>query len=370
MSEEDPTTDVENDGDREPVLKVSDLETVYHTEAGDLHAVDGISFELDRQETLGLVGESGCGKTTAAKSIMRLLARNGEVVGGDVYLNGQNVAELSDKELRTQVRWQEISMIPQTAMNGFDPVKTVGRQIVDVIRRHEEDTTKKEAWERARHLFEELGLEPSRVKNYPHQFSGGMAQRAMIAMALALSPSIILADEPTTALDVMIQDRILRQIDELQREYDTAMILITHDMSVVSENCDYIAVMYGGRMVEYADAETIIKNPRHPYTLGMGNAFPDIAEDDQDLVSIPGSPPAVIDPEEGCRFAPRCPFAVDDCWDVTPEPEEYEDGHIVECHRADEADYLRKESKKRDTWMEIREETREQRIEELGVSDD
>ena len=368
--QDDHKTKTDGGRDGETVLEVNDLHTVYHTDIGDLHAVDGVSFDLGRKETLGLVGESGCGKTTAAKSIMRLLARNGEVIGGEVILNGIDITELSEKELRNRVRWTEISMIPQTAMNGFDPVKTVGRQIVDVIKRHEPETSKKEAWERARTLFEELGLEPSRVKNYPHQFSGGMAQRAMIAMALALSPSIILADEPTTALDVMIQDRILRQIDELQQEYDTAMILITHDMSVVSENCDYIAVMYGGRMVEYADAETIIKNPRHPYTLGMRNAFPDIAQDDQDLVSIPGSPPEVIDPEEGCRFAPRCPFAVEECWEETPQPIEYEPGHVVECHRADEAEHLRSEAAKRETWMEIRETSREQRIEELGVSDD
>ncbi|GAB3019751.1 ABC transporter ATP-binding protein [Natronobiforma cellulositropha] len=354
------------------MLEVDDLRTFYHTEAGDLHAVDGVSLTLDRQETLGLVGESGCGKTTMAKSIMRLLPRNGEVVSGSIRLNGVEVTELSEKQLREEIRWTEISMIPQTAMNGFDPVKTVGRQIVDVIRRHETETPKAEAWERAKELFENLGLEGSRVHDYPHQFSGGMAQRAMIAMALALSPSIILADEPTTALDVMIQDRILRQIKDLQREFDTAMIMITHDMSVVSENCDYIAVMYGGRVVEFADAETVIKNPRHPYTLGMRNAFPDISEDDQDLVSIPGSPPEVIDPEEGCRFAPRCPFAEEECWEVTPEPEQFPDGdqHVVECHRADEAEYLRAEAEKKETWLSVQEGSREQRLEELEVNDD
>ncbi|WP_290815753.1 ABC transporter ATP-binding protein [Halovivax sp.] len=356
--------------DREPLLEIEDLRTYYHTERGDLHAVDGVSVELGHQETLGLVGESGCGKTTLAKSIIRLLPRNGEVVDGEIRLKGIDVTELSEKDLREQVRWTEISMIPQTAMNGFDPVKTVGRQIVDVIRRHEEDTSKQEAWARAEELFENLGLDGSRVDDYPHQFSGGMAQRAMIAMALALSPSIILADEPTTALDVMIQDRILRQIDDLQEQFETAMIMITHDMSVVSENCDYIAVMYGGRVVEFGDARTIIKNPRHPYTLGMSNAFPDISEDDQDLVSIPGSPPEVVDPDEGCRFAPRCPFAEDECWEVTPQAEEYEDGHIVECHRADEAAYMREEANDKETWLSLREEPADERVEEVEVNDD
>ena len=220
------TRDIERRSGRDTdrILEVEDLHTVYHTEDGTLHAVDGVSFTLDSQETLGLVGESGCGKTTAAKAIMRLLPRNGEITGGSVRLHGIEVTDLSETELRKQIRWTEISMIPQTAMNGFDPVKTVGRQIVDVITRHESDTSKRQARERAMELFENLGLERSRVDDYPHQFSGGMAQRAMIAMALALSPAIILADEPTTALDVMIQDRILRQIEELQAEFDTAMI--------------------------------------------------------------------------------------------------------------------------------------------------
>ncbi|NGM70368.1 ABC transporter ATP-binding protein [Natronolimnobius sp. AArcel1] len=333
------------------MLEINDLKTYYETDDGKfVHAVDGVSINVEEQETLGLVGESGCGKTTLAKSIIRLLPRNGEVVDGEVSLHGKEITEMSDKELRQEIRWTEISMIPQTAMNGFDPVKTVGKQIVDVIRRHE-DTPKAEARERAKELFENLGLEGSRIDDYPHQFSGGMAQRAMIAMALALSPSIILADEPTTALDVMIQDRILRQIDELQEEFETAMIMITHDMSVVSENCDKIAVMYGGRVAEYADARTVIKQPRHPYTMGMRNAFPDISQDSQDLISIPGTPPEVTDPDEGCRFAPRCPFAEDDCWDVTPEPEEY-DGQVVRCHRSDEAEELRELAKKKETWMD------------------
>lgn len=347
------------------MFEITDLRTYYRTREGDIHAVDGVSLELDHKETLGLVGESGCGKTTLAKSIIRLLPRNGEIVDGRIELNDVDITALSDEQLRRQIRWTEISMIPQNAMNGFDPVKTVGKQIVNVIRRHEKDTTKKEAWDRARELFDTLGIDPNRVKSYPHQFSGGMAQRAMIAMALSLNPSMILADEPTTALDVMIQDRILRLVKELQDEFDTAIILITHDMSVVSENCDRIAVMYGGRVVEYADTETILKAPRHPYTLGMSNAFPDISKDDQDLISIPGNPPDLIDPEEGCRFAPRCPFAEDICWEETPQPEDF-GGQIVECHRADEAEFLRSEAKHPETWEAVRDQSRRQRLKELG----
>ena len=337
-------------------FKIDDLKTYYDTEDGQVWAADGVSFDLEPNETFGLVGESGSGKSTVAKSIIRLLPDNGAIVDGSIEYRDREVTEFSRKELRTQLRWQEISMIPQNAMNGFDPVYSVGDQIVEVIREHEDATTKADAWARTRDLFDELGLDPDRADDYPHGFSGGMAQRAMIALALAVSPAIILADEPTTALDVVIQDRILNTISDLQDEYDTAMIMITHDMSVVSETCDTIGVMYGGRLVEYADAETIIKNPRHPYTLGLRNAFPDITIDDQELISIPGAPPELIDPPEGCRFAPRCPFAEEQCWNETPEPTEYENGHLVECHRADEVEYLQEEAGKKETWEAVRED--------------
>lgn len=334
------------------MLDVSDLEVRYAVERGEVHAVDGVSFELDPGETLGLVGESGCGKTTTAKALIRLLDSNARIAGGTVDFDGRDLTQLNRKRLKNEVRWREISMIPQNAMNGFDPVYTVGEQIVQVIRQHEGDTSKLDARSRARELFGKLGLEPNRVNDYPHQFSGGMVQRAMVALALALSPRVLLADEPTTALDVVIQDRLLDVVQDLQRDLNTAMILITHDMSVVSERCENIAVMYGGRIVEYADAETIIKSPRHPYTLGLRNSFPDITEDDQDLISIPGAPPELIDTEEMCRFASRCPFAQDECWEVAPEPRRYGNGHVVECHRADEMDLLQTEASRRETWRD------------------
>ncbi|TYL38519.1 ABC transporter ATP-binding protein [Natronococcus pandeyae] len=333
------------------LLDITELKTYYRADDGWVRATDDVSLSIDRGETVGLVGESGSGKTTLAKSIIRLLPDNAEVVDGSIDFDGTEVTELSNRELRKQIRWSEISMIPQNAMNGFDPVYTVGEQIVEVITYHE-DTSKAEARERARTLFDDLGVDPDRVDDYPHQFSGGMAQRAMIALALALSPSLVLADEPTTALDVVIQDRILETIKELQEELNSAMIMITHDMSVVSETCDRIAVVYGGRIVEIADAETIIMNPRHPYTLGLRNAFPDISDDDQELISIPGTPPDLVDPDDGCRFAPRCPFAEEECWEVTPEPESYGDGHAVECHRADEIEHLQEEAGKKETWVE------------------
>lgn len=337
------------------MLEIEHLETRYATDQGDVHAVSDVSLTIDSQETLGLVGESGCGKTTLAKSIIRLLPRNGSVTGGRITLDDTEITALNERELRKQIRWREIAMIPQVAMNGLDPVYTIGEQIVQVIRHHE-DVSKKEARARAKELFEELGLEPHRVDDYPHQFSGGMAQRAMIALALALQPRIILADEPTTALDVMIQDRILRLIADIQEDYEMAMILITHDMSVVAETCDNVAVMYGGRVIEYADTESVILDPLHPYTMGLSNAFPDITLDEQDLVSIPGEPPDLTDPDIGCKFAARCPFAVDKCWDIDPPLEEIEEGRYAACHRADEADELREEASKWTTWSEMREE--------------
>ncbi|TYT60674.1 ABC transporter ATP-binding protein [Natrialba swarupiae] len=352
------------------MLEISDLEVRYDTEHGEVHAVNGLSVDLAENETLGLVGESGCGKTTTAKSLIRLLESNCTIAGGSVELDGRDLTDLSLKELKREVRWSEISMIPQNAMNGFDPVYTVGEQIVEVVQAHESDTSKGEARERARELFEKLGIDGDRIDDYPHQFSGGMAQRAMVALALALDPKVILADEPTTALDVVIQDRLLDVIQDLQDEMDVAMLLITHDMSVVSERCDNIAVMYGGRIVEYADAETIIKSPRHPYTLGLRNSFPDITEDSQDLISIPGAPPTLVDPDEMCQFAPRCPFAEEECWEVAPEPVEYGDGHRVECHRADEVEYLRSEAEKHETWTELESTETDDELTETEVKND
>ncbi|WP_394341350.1 ABC transporter ATP-binding protein [Natrarchaeobius oligotrophus] len=345
-----------------PMLELTDVHVEYEMEGdGSVHAVNGVSISLEENKILGLIGESGSGKSTLAKAIIRLLAKNGHVPEGAIEYKETDLTELSDREFRTEIRWDEISMVPQNAMNGFDPVYTVGNQIVQAIRTHE-DVSKGEARERARALFEQLGIDPGRIDDYPHQFSGGMAQRAMIALALALDPSLIIADEPTTALDVVIQDRILQTLRDLQQEIESSVILITHDISVVSDICDEIAVMYGGRVVEHADVETIIKEPRHPYTLGLRNAFPDIEEDDQDLISIPGTPPDLVEPPEGCGFAPRCPFATDECWDVTPEPEEYGDGHVVECHRADEQELLTEEAKRKETWMDL--ETEPQQVAE------
>jgi peptide/nickel transport system ATP-binding protein len=336
------------------ILEIENLKTYYKTKKGYVHACDDVSLELAESETLGLVGESGSGKTTIARSINRVLPDNAEIVDGSIWFDGKDLTTLTEKQLR-KVRWEGIAYIPQSAMNAFDPVYTVGEQIVEVIRSHEPDVSKKAARERAKELFEIVNLEKSRIDDYPHQLSGGMRQRSAIAMALALDPPILLADEPTTALDVIIQDQILNRIKKIQEEIDSAMVMITHDISVVSETCDSIAVVYGGRIMEYADTETIITDPHHPYTMGLRNAFPTIEEGDQQLISIPGTPPDLVNPDAGCRFAPRCPFAVDECIEKTPERQEISDGHFVECHRADEAKQLQKEAELAETWLEQQE---------------
>lgn len=340
------------------MLEINDLHVRYETDQGEaVHAVDGVDLTLQPNETLGIVGESGCGKTTLAKSLINLLGRNGEITGGSIDFDGRDLTELSKREMRREIRWKEISMIPQNAMNGFDPVYTVGKQIVQVIQHHEDGVSSEAAWERARSLFQQLGLEEERVKDYPHQFSGGMAQRAMIALAIALNPTVLLADEPTTALDVVIQERILERIGRLQDELNSSMILVTHDMSVVAETCDRIAVMYGGRIVECGDTETILTDPKHPYTIGLRNAFPDITERSQELVSIPGAPPDLVDPTDECRFAPRCPFAEADCWNAHPEPTNFGNGHSAECYRSHESELLQSEGTNSDTWLEMRDES-------------
>ena len=336
------------------LLEINDLKTYYNTDEGQVHAVDGVSLELEENETLGFVGESGSGKTTLARSINQVLSDNAEIVDGEVIFEGVDLTELSEKELR-EYRWEEISLIPQNAMNALDPVYTIQEQIVQVIRTHRDGVSKSAARERAAEMFELVGLDENRLTDYPHQFSGGMKQRALIALALALEPKLVLADEPTTALDVIIQKRILERISQLQDEMDLSMILVTHDISVVSETCDRIAVFYGGHLVEYADARSIIKDPRHPYTMGLQNAFPSIEVGDQNLISIPGEPPDLTEPEDQCLFAERCPFAEEECFERAPERREIEEDHYVECHYAEEKEYLQREASKAETWSETHE---------------
>jgi len=337
------------------MLEIENLVTRYRvTENGEkrhIDAVDDVSFSVDEGEIFGLVGESGCGKSTLAQSIMGILPRNGSIAGGNIRFDGRDLATISEEEMR-KVRWEEIALISQSAMNAFDPVYTVGEQIREAIEVHRE-MSRKEMDARIAELFEMVGIDSERAEDYPHQFSGGMKQRAMIAMALVLEPDLIVADEPTTALDVISQDTILHYLEELQRETGASILLITHDMSVVAELCDTTGVMYAGKMAEVGPTEKVFLEPLHPYTMGLKHAFPSTTDRDADLISIPGSPPELRGIADSCRFASRCPFATDDCRSISPQIESYGDSdHTAACIRIPElgADELRRRASDATTW--------------------
>jgi oligopeptide/dipeptide ABC transporter ATP-binding protein len=338
------------------LLQIEELGVGFKTHSGYARAVDGVTFAISAGENFGLVGESGCGKTTVAKSIIRLLPENGEIAGGRILFRGKDLTQESHETIR-RIRWKEISMISQSAMNALDPVYSVGAQIVEAIRAHER-VSSGAARDRAARLFQMVGLRETRLKEFPHQFSGGMKQRAVIAMALALNPSLIIADEPTTALDVIMQAQVLRRINGIRAASGSSMLMITHDISVIAETCDRMAVMYAGRIMEIGTVIQVLKRPKHPYTLGLKNAFPSIRGAVADLVSIPGFPPNLIHPPSGCRFTDRCPFAVELCGDEAPELRELEPGHWAACHRSDDADTLSGMAADPGTWRDAAEKER------------
>jgi oligopeptide/dipeptide ABC transporter ATP-binding protein len=322
------------------LLEVRDLRVYFSIHGGEVRAVDGISFDLQAGEALGLVGESGCGKTTTALAIMGLLPKNGRIAGGSVRLDGEELTGLSPDGLR-QHRWRDLSIIFQGAMNALNPVQRVGDQVREPILLHEPGITYREANRRVSHLFELVGIEPERKKRYPHEFSGGMRQRAMIAMALANNPKLVIGDEPTTALDVMVQAQILELLERLRAELGLAMILITHDLSVVAETCDRALVMYAGQLAETGTTVDLHDQPRHPYTARLIGSVPDI-NGVRDLgAGIPGRPPDLSDPPTGCRFHPRCDHAMAECVTAYPEERSFGSQHAVACHAVDETGRLR-----------------------------
>ncbi len=313
-----------------PLLTVKGLKTHFETQDGTVKAVDGVDFTLGEGESLGLAGESGCGKTTAALSIMRLLPSNGRIVGGTIDYQGYDLATIREAQLRA-IRWKHISIIFQGAMNALNPVKRVGDQIAEPVMLHDK-VDKEAAMRRVAELLELVGIHGERAREYPHEFSGGMRQRVMIAMALACNPRIVIADEPVTALDVMIQAQILELLERLKRELDLSMILISHDLSVMAETCDSMAIMYAGKIVERGSVRDVYKNSKHPYTKDLIGAFPDI-EGPQTLPAyIPGLLPSLINPPVGCRFHPRCKFAWPLCVDQEPGLDPVGEGHLAACH--------------------------------------
>jgi len=314
-----------------PILEVRDLVMYYSTMKGDVKAVDDVRFSLEKGEALGLAGESGCGKTSVALAIMRLLPYNARVIKGEILLEGRNILGMSDDEVRRGVRWKRISMVPQAAMNALNPVFKVSDQIIEAIMAHEQ-VSEGEARERSRELLRRVGIDPSRADHYPHEFSGGMKQRAMTAMALACNPEIVIADEPTTALDVIVQAQVLKVIKTLQRELGLSMLLISHDLSVVAQTCDKAIIMYAGNIAEDASTAELFAHPLHPYSIGLIGAFPSVRGERKRLESISGSPPNLLDPPPGCRFHPRCPFAKGICSVEVPPLIETHERHFVSCH--------------------------------------
>ena len=311
----------------EPILEARDLKVYYHTRRGSVHAVDDVSFAVAPGETLGVVGETGCGKSTLGKAILGVLPPRTKVEGTLRFLD-KDLLSLSREELR-RIRGKDIGLIFQDPMTRLDPLFTIEQHFVETIRAHE-DLSKKDARERARASLASMGIPESRLENYPHEFSGGMRQRIMIAMSLVMSPKLLIADEPTTSLDVIVEAQILEILEDLKRSYKMSLLLITHNLGIVAEVCDRVAVMYAGRIVEVGGVHDVFKSPIHPYTRGLLSSI--IHLESKELSSIEGLPPDLITPPTGCRFHPRCAYAREICEKEDPANVEYRPGHLAKCH--------------------------------------
>lgn len=314
------------------LLEVKDLKTYFYTDEGVVKSVDGVSFSVDKGETLGVVGESGCGKSITSMSIMQLIGKPGKIVNGEIDFKGENLLN-KDKEEMRKIRGKEIAMIFQEPMTSLNPVYTVGQQIMEAVLIHE-DMTKEQARERAIQMLDLVKIPDAekRLNSYPHEFSGGMRQRVMIAMALSCNPEFLICDEPTTALDVTIQAQILNLINELKEKTGTAVMMITHDLGVISEVVDNVMVMYAGQVVEYTDVDTVFEKPLHPYTQGLISCIPKLGGQEEKLSTIKGMVPSFNDMPEGCLFCPRCEYAKDICRKERPELVDL-DGHQVRCFK-------------------------------------
>jgi peptide/nickel transport system ATP-binding protein len=313
-----------------PLLSIRNLNVRYTTDNGTVEAVNGLDLSIDRGRTLGLVGETGAGKTTMALSVMRLIpAPPGRIVSGEIVFEGQELTRATDAQMRA-IRGGRIAMIFQDPMTSLNPILPVDEQVAEMIALHNKIPAK-EALKRALAMLETVGIQPDRAGEYPHQFSGGMKQRVIIAIALACNPALLIADEPTTALDVTIQAQVLELMKGLKKQFDTSMIMITHDLGIVAETCDRVAIMYAGRIVEEADTVELYENPRHPYTRGLFASIPNVAEERESLAVIAGLPPEPTDMPPGCPFHPRCGHAMERCKTEAPAPAALPGGHMVAC---------------------------------------
>lgn len=325
----------------EPIIKLDNVEIEYQVENSEnVTAVSDCSFSVDQGEYFGLVGESGCGKSTVVKSIIGALDSNGRIKSGEIQFKGRPIHAYSELEYRRDLRWKEIAVIPQSSMNSLDPITKLSEQAIEIAQTHT-NWNKNKILNKLSDLFNRVGLSESRIDDYPHQFSGGMEQRASIAFALLLEPSLIIADEPTTALDVIKQDEIFAYFDKLKQD-DFTLLLITHDMSVVLENCDSMAVLHSGQTAESGDVNQLYQNPKHPYTSLLQKAFPDLRNPDQELEEIKGNPPELTGDIDYCTFADRCPWAAEECKEGAPPLELVgkSESHYTSCIRHDEIESL------------------------------
>jgi peptide/nickel transport system ATP-binding protein len=314
-------------------LRVEDLKVYYCMRRGECRAVEDVTFEIKKGESVGLVGESGCGKSTVAFAILRMLPSPGEIMGGHIYFNGEDLVPKTAEEMR-EIRWTKIAMVFQGAMNALNPIMRVSEQITEAIMQHDKEITKEDALKKTEELFKLVGLDPARLSHYPFEFSGGMKQRTMIVMALSCNPEFLIADEPTTALDVTVQAQIIELLKELHQRLGITLMLITHDLSVVAETCEKVIIMYAGRIAETGSVIDIFQKPLHPYSQGLIASIPSLERSrDQTLGSIPGSPPNLLDPPSGCRFHPRCKYAQDLCTTRDPALEKVKGtDRRVACH--------------------------------------
>ncbi len=324
---------------------------MYRTQRGEVRAVEDVSFVIPEGLHFGLVGESACGKSTVLKSVIGVLPPNAFVAGGRILFKGKDLITLDEEEKR-KLRWKEISMITQSALNSLDPVHKVGDQIIEALQLHER-VDRATAKQRVEEMFALVGIDTKRFREYPHQFSGGMRQRAIIAMSLILKPSLVIADEPTTSLDVIVQDQILKNVRRLQAMLGFSMLLVTHDMALVIENCDHVGVMYGGKIMELGPKRDVILHPFHPYTMGLKNSFPNILDRRSELISIPGVPPVLMGDLRGCRFASRCPFRTERCAVEIPPLIEVGSEHKAACHYVHQAEAMRIKAARADTWLNM-----------------
>jgi oligopeptide/dipeptide ABC transporter ATP-binding protein len=324
----------------DPLLEVEELDVQYETGSGMLTAVSDASFSIDEGEYFGLAGESGCGKSTMADALLGALDENGEITSGKIKYKGTEIQDYSEQQLNDEIRWKEISWIPQGSLSSLNPLETVKDQALELARTHT-DLSDEAALEKFKEMFEVVGLQESRIHDYPHQFSGGMQQRTIIALALFLDPALLIADEPTTALDVIMQDQIFKYLDAIQEQLDVSMLLITHDISVIFESCDRMGIMHAGQLAEVGTVTELFDSPRHPYPILLKEAYPDMRYPNRQLNTIPGDPPQLMGEVNHCTFADRCPWAVDECRDSAPALEPTDDAtgdsdHMAACFRKDE----------------------------------